>query len=70
VNIFVDHHSDRISKSVAPRQEKPLIAPTVSVENKCDFDSRRFLATIGDGRKVVAFPTKQTIFWCAGWILD
>ncbi len=29
---------------------------------KHDFDPREFLATIGDGRKVVAFPKKQTIF--------
>jgi CRP/FNR family cyclic AMP-dependent transcriptional regulator len=30
--------------------------------NKRDFDPKEFLATIGDGRKVVAFPKKQTIF--------
>jgi CRP/FNR family transcriptional regulator, cyclic AMP receptor protein len=29
---------------------------------KHDFDPKEFLATIGDGRKVVAFPKKQTIF--------
>ena len=29
---------------------------------KRDFDPKEFLATIGDGRKVVAFPKKQTIF--------
>ena len=27
-----------------------------------DFDPREFLATIGEGRKVVLFPKKQTIF--------
>ena len=27
-----------------------------------DFDPKKFLATIGEGRKVVAFPKKQTIF--------
>jgi CRP/FNR family transcriptional regulator, cyclic AMP receptor protein len=27
-----------------------------------DFDPKRFLATIADGRKVVAFPKKHTIF--------
>src|ERR1700694_4580824 len=31
-------------------------------KNKRDFDPREFLATIGEGRKVVAFPKKQTIF--------
>ena len=29
---------------------------------KHDFDPKEFLATIGAGRKVVAFPRKQTIF--------
>ena len=27
-----------------------------------DFDPKKFLATIGEGRKVVSFPEKQTIF--------
>ncbi len=49
-------------KGVALRQEKPLIAPTVPAKKKYDFDPRKFLATIGEGRKVVAFPKKQTIF--------
>jgi CRP-like cAMP-binding protein len=30
--------------------------------NRRDFDPKKFLATIGEGRKVVAFPKKQTIF--------
>src|SRR5712691_9140472 len=38
------------------------MAPTVPAKKKCDFDPRKFLATIGEGRKVVAFPKKQTIF--------
>jgi CRP-like cAMP-binding protein len=38
------------------------MAPTVPAKKKCDFDPRKFLATIGAGRKVVAFPKKQTIF--------
>lgn len=33
-----------------------------SSKNKRDFDPKRFLATIGAGRKVVACHTKQTIF--------
>ena len=32
------------------------------VKNKYDFDPKKFLATIGDGRKVVTLPKKQTIF--------
>jgi CRP-like cAMP-binding protein len=51
-----------MSKGVALRQEKPLIAPTAPAKKKYDFDPKKFLATIGEGRKVVAFPRKQTIF--------
>jgi len=43
-------------------QVKPLVPPTKSAKKKGDFDPRKFLATIGEGRKVVAFPKKQTIF--------
>ena len=39
-----------------------MMAPTVPANKKCDFDPRKFLATIGEGRKVVAFPKKQIIF--------
>jgi len=39
-----------------------LIAPTAPAKNTPDFDPRKFLATIGQGRKVVAVPKKQTIF--------
>ena len=38
------------------------MAPAVPAKKKRDFDPRKFLATIGEGRKVVAFPRKQTIF--------
>ena len=38
------------------------MAPTASAAKKRDFDPKKFLATIGDGRKVVAFPKKQIIF--------
>jgi CRP-like cAMP-binding protein len=38
------------------------VPPTKSAKKKGDFDPRKFLATIGEGRKVVAFPKKQTIF--------
>jgi CRP/FNR family transcriptional regulator, cyclic AMP receptor protein len=39
-----------------------LVPPIKSDKKKRDFDPRKFLATIGEGRKVVAFPKKQTIF--------
>jgi CRP-like cAMP-binding protein len=38
------------------------MAPSVPAKGKNDFDPKKFLATIGEGRKVVAFPKKQTIF--------
>jgi CRP/FNR family transcriptional regulator, cyclic AMP receptor protein len=38
------------------------MALTVPAKKKCAFDPRKFLATIGEGRKVVAFLKKQTIF--------
>jgi CRP-like cAMP-binding protein len=34
----------------------------MSVKKKHDFDPNAFLATIGEGRRVVAFPKKSTIF--------
>jgi CRP/FNR family cyclic AMP-dependent transcriptional regulator len=39
-----------------------VMTPTVPVKKKCGFDPRKFLATIGEGRKVEAFSQKQTIF--------
>jgi CRP/FNR family transcriptional regulator, cyclic AMP receptor protein len=42
--------------------EKSLGPPTKSGKKRRDFDPKKFLATIGEGRKVVAFPKKQTIF--------
>src|SRR5579862_2303621 len=38
------------------------MASTMLAKNKRDFNPKNFLATIGEGRKVVAFPKKQTIF--------
>jgi CRP-like cAMP-binding protein len=34
----------------------------MSLKKKRDFDPNTFLATIGEGRKFVLFPKKQTIF--------
>jgi CRP/FNR family transcriptional regulator, cyclic AMP receptor protein len=36
--------------------------PPALAERKYDFDPRKFLATIGEGRKVVAFPKRQTVY--------
>jgi len=38
------------------------MASTTLARNNRDFDPKTFLATIGEGRKVVAFSKKQTIF--------
>ena len=39
-----------------------MIATTALAKKKSDFDPRSFLATIGEGRTVVAFPKRQRIF--------
>jgi CRP/FNR family transcriptional regulator, cyclic AMP receptor protein len=39
-----------------------LVPATKSANEKRAFDPKEFLATIGTGRKVVAFPRKQIIF--------
>jgi CRP-like cAMP-binding protein len=39
-----------------------LVPPTKTVKKGRAFDPRKFLATIGEGRKVVTVPKKQTIF--------
>ena len=38
------------------------MVPTVPAKKKGASDPRKFLAAIGQGMKVVAFPKKQTIF--------
>jgi CRP/FNR family transcriptional regulator, cyclic AMP receptor protein len=38
------------------------VSPTKSSNKKHGFDPKEFLVTIGEGRKVVTFPRKQTIF--------
>lgn len=39
-----------------------MIASTMSAKINREFNPQEFLATIGDGRKVVSFPKKETIF--------
>jgi hypothetical protein len=41
-------------------------APMVLAKKKRDFDPKEFLAIIGEGRKVMAFPKKETIFTQGG----
>ncbi len=42
--------------------ERSLGSPTKSGTKRGDFDPKKFLATIGEGRKVVSFPKKQSVF--------
>jgi len=62
MNIRADYDSGKISKGAASRPEKPSMVSTVPRQKTGNFDPRKFLATIGEGRKVVAFPKRQTIF--------
>jgi CRP/FNR family cyclic AMP-dependent transcriptional regulator len=39
-----------------------MVLPNGSTKKSRDFDPKKFLATIGEGRKVVAFSKKQRIF--------
>jgi CRP/FNR family cyclic AMP-dependent transcriptional regulator len=39
-----------------------MTTSTMSATKECNFDPKEFLATIGEGRRVVAFPKKQTVF--------
>jgi CRP/FNR family cyclic AMP-dependent transcriptional regulator len=38
------------------------MTPVAAAKKRRDFDPHRFLGTIGEGRKFVLFPKKQTIF--------
>ena len=38
------------------------MSPRAAAKKRRDFDPHAFLATIGEGRKIVPFQTKQTIF--------
>jgi CRP/FNR family cyclic AMP-dependent transcriptional regulator len=65
VNSFSWSESDKMLKGVNSSfglRVRLLIPPTKSAKEGRAFDPRTFLATIGEGRKVVAFPKKQTIF--------
>jgi CRP/FNR family transcriptional regulator, cyclic AMP receptor protein len=39
-----------------------MISPIISAKKECNFDSGKFLATIGTGRRIVAAAKKQTIY--------
>ncbi len=63
MNIFDDFDSVSMFGSVALLREKSLMTPpTTLAMRKVDFDPKTFRATIGVGRKVVAFPKNQAVF--------
>src|ERR1700694_2301730 len=39
-----------------------MTSPIISPKKECNFDPRQFLATIGQGRKIVTAAKKQTIY--------
>lgn len=39
-----------------------MLSPSKSAHERSDFDPERFLATAGEGRKVVTYTKKQKIF--------
>ena len=55
---YVGLHSSR----ACARSDFFLREAAIGIKNKSDFDPNAFLATIGEGRKFVFFPKKQTIF--------
>jgi len=55
-----DHVFEKLLEGVGPTRR--FVAPTLPTKKKSDFDPKKFLATIGEGRRVVAFAKKQTVF--------
>jgi CRP/FNR family cyclic AMP-dependent transcriptional regulator len=39
-----------------------MTTPIMPAKKECDFDPKKFLATIGEGRRIVAVAQKQTIY--------
>jgi CRP-like cAMP-binding protein len=39
-----------------------MTSPIISAKKKCNFDPQQFLATIGEGRRIVTAAKKQTIY--------
>ena len=57
-----NRNSAKIPWGVVAPWEKALVRRNESAKKKRDFDPSKFLAMIGEGRKVVAFPAKKAIF--------
>jgi CRP-like cAMP-binding protein len=50
------------TRTITPLVLTKLMGPRAAAKKRCDFDPQTFLSTIGEGRKIVSFPAKQTIF--------
>jgi CRP/FNR family transcriptional regulator, cyclic AMP receptor protein len=52
----------KLACDITAMGETKLMGPRAAAKKRRDFDPHAFLATIGEGRKFVLFPKKQTIF--------
>jgi CRP/FNR family cyclic AMP-dependent transcriptional regulator len=57
-----DRQSEKMIHGCSSTLRRIQLAAAVPTKKKVDFDPRKFLATIGEGRKVVSFPKRQSIF--------
>ena len=62
MNIFADDDFGKITGSGRSLWEAISIAHSLPTKKKFDFSPKKFLATIGEGRKALTFSKKQTIF--------
>jgi CRP/FNR family transcriptional regulator, cyclic AMP receptor protein len=60
--MYVVCPTDHPNWNVILVQQGKLMGPPAAAKKRRDFDPHAFLATIGEGRKIVSFPTRQTIF--------
>jgi CRP/FNR family transcriptional regulator, cyclic AMP receptor protein len=54
--------TDHQNENVISVHKRKLMGSRAAAKKKRDFDPLAFLSTIGEGRKIVLFPKKQTIF--------
>jgi CRP-like cAMP-binding protein len=60
--MYVGCPTDHPNWYVILLQQGKLMGSPAAAKKRRDFDPHAFLATIGEGRKIVSFPTRQTIF--------
>jgi CRP/FNR family cyclic AMP-dependent transcriptional regulator len=62
LNINRDYDSEIIQRCVTLHGRTFFVRRTEPRPQRRDFDPKKFLASIGEGRKTVTFPKEQTIF--------